>query len=189
MNKITKILAGVLPVVLLAACATQKPVEQIAEPVPEAPVVAAPAAPAPAEEVAPPPAQTSPVVAEKPLAVDPLSDPNSPLAKRTIYFDFDKSIVKEEYRATVEAHANYLAQHSNVTVTLEGHADERGSREYNIGLGERRNQAVDQVMSLLGVAKGQIKMVSYGEERPVSMGHDETSWAKNRRVEIVYSGR
>jgi len=120
------------------------------------------------------------------MAMNPLDDPNSLLSKRVIYFDFDKSDIRPEFRDIVQAHATYLSQNANVSVTLEGHADERGSREYNIGLGERRANAVKNVLMLQGASGGQVETVSYGEERPVAMGHDEQSWAQNRRVEIVY---
>ena len=115
-----------------------------------------------------------------------LDDPQSPLSVRVIYFEYDSSEIKAEYRAAVEAHAAYLTQNSGTTVTLEGHADERGSREYNLALGERRAQSVKQQMMLLGVSSSQIRLVSYGEERPAVDGHDESSWEQNRRVEILY---
>lgn len=117
---------------------------------------------------------------------DPLQDPDSLLSERTVYFDFDKSEIKPEARQLIEAHAEYLSSRPSVSIVLEGHADERGTREYNLGLGERRAKAVQQVMTLLGVSRDQIEVVSYGEERPVAMGHDEAAWALNRRVEIVY---
>lgn len=110
------------------------------------------------------------------------------LQTKVVYFDYDSSGVKDSDRAVIQAHANYLAQHPEAKVTLEGHTDERGTREYNIGLGERRANAVKQMMLLSGAAAAQISTVSYGEERPASLGHDESSWEKNRRVEIVYSG-
>jgi peptidoglycan-associated lipoprotein len=103
-----------------------------------------------------------------------------------IYFDFDKADIKPEYRDIVQAHAAYLAQNSGTKVTLEGNTDERGTREYNMGLGERRANAVKSVLTLQGASAGQVDTVSYGEERPVAMGHDEQSWGQNRRVEIVY---
>jgi peptidoglycan-associated lipoprotein len=108
------------------------------------------------------------------------------LAKRTVYFDFDSSEIKGEGTDIVAAHAKYLAANSGTRVRLEGHTDERGSREYNIGLGERRAQAVRRALLLQGAADAQISTVSYGEERPAVAGHDEAAWAKNRRVEIVY---
>jgi len=115
-----------------------------------------------------------------------LDDPNSPLATRIIYFEFDSSDVLPQYRSVVEAHAGYLASNPNVIVTLEGHADERGSREYNLALGERRANAVKSQMTLLGAGNNQIRVVSYGEERPALEGHDDSAWSKNRRVEIRY---
>jgi peptidoglycan-associated lipoprotein len=108
------------------------------------------------------------------------------LAKRIVYFDFDNSEIKGEGTDIVAAHAKYLAANPGTRVRLEGHTDERGSREYNIGLGERRAQAVRRALLLQGAADAQISTVSYGEERPAVPGHDEAAWAKNRRVEIVY---
>ena len=94
--------------------------------------------------------------------------------------------MKAEYRSVVEAHAQYLTRNASATITLEGHADERGSREYNLALGERRAQSVKQQMMLLGASGSQIRIVSYGEERPAVDGHDDYSWQQNRRVEILY---
>jgi peptidoglycan-associated lipoprotein len=108
------------------------------------------------------------------------------LAKRTIYFDFDSSEIRGEGTDIVAAHAKYLASNTGMKVRLEGHTDERGSREYNIGLGERRAQAVRRALLLQGGAEGQLSTVSYGEERPAAAGSDEAAWTKNRRVEIVY---
>ena len=108
------------------------------------------------------------------------------LAKRTVYFDFDSSEIRGEGTDIVAAHAKYLAKNTGMKIRLEGHTDERGSREYNIGLGERRAQAVRRALLLQGAAEGQISTVSYGEERPAAAGSDEAAWAKNRRVEIVY---
>ena len=111
------------------------------------------------------------------------------LSKRVIYFDFDKSVVKAEYLATIGAHAAYVAAHGSARVTLEGHADERGTREYNLGLGERRGNAVSGLLSAAGAMGGQLDNVSYGEERPVCRVSDANCWAQNRRVEIVYTAR
>lgn len=119
-------------------------------------------------------------------AMSELNNPSSPLAVRTIYFDYDSSDILPEYQKTVEAHAAYLAAHPDTTMALEGHADERGSREYNLALGERRAQSVKRQMVLLGAGAAQIRTTSYGEERPVVDGHDDASWSQNRRVEIVY---
>jgi peptidoglycan-associated lipoprotein len=114
---------------------------------------------------------------------------DSLLSKRVVYFDFDKSDVKSEYRAIVAAHATYVSAHNTARVTLEGHADERGTREYNLGLGERRGNAVSGLLSAGGAMGGQLDSVSYGEERPVCRVSDESCWSQNRRVEIVYTAR
>ncbi len=108
------------------------------------------------------------------------------LATRTVYFDFDSAVIKGQGVDVVAAHAKYLAANPGARVRLEGNTDERGSREYNIGLGERRAQSVRQAMLLQGVSDSQITTVSYGEERPAVLGHTEAAWAKNRRVDIVY---
>jgi peptidoglycan-associated lipoprotein len=108
------------------------------------------------------------------------------LATRVVYFDFDSAEIKGAGTDVVAAHAKYLGAHPAIRVRLEGHTDERGSREYNIGLGERRAQSVRRALLLQGATDVQISTVSYGEERPAAPGHDEAAWAKNRRVEIVY---
>jgi peptidoglycan-associated lipoprotein len=116
-------------------------------------------------------------------------NPESLLSKRVIYFDFDKSTVRPEFRGIVSAHAAYAASHGTARITLEGHADERGTREYNLGLGERRGNAVSGLMSAQGAMGNQISVVSYGEERPTCRVSDEECWSLNRRVEIVYTAR
>ena len=116
-------------------------------------------------------------------------NPESLLSKRVIYFDFDKSTVRPEFRGIVGAHAAYTAAHGSARVTLEGHADERGTREYNLGLGERRGNAVSGLMSAQGSRGDQLTVVSYGEERPTCRVSDEDCWSQNRRVEIVYTAR
>lgn len=115
-----------------------------------------------------------------------LDDPASPLSVRILYFEYDSSDVLPAYREVLEAHANYLAQNPNVTIALEGHADERGTREYNLALGERRAQSVRGQMMVFGPSASQLRATSYGEERPVSDGHSEEAWSQNRRVEIIY---
>lgn len=112
--------------------------------------------------------------------------PESLLGRTVIYFDFDSSSIRSEYAQSLAAHARNLTDNSRVVVRLEGHTDERGSREYNIGLGERRAQAVRRALMLQGVRGDQITTVSFGEERPAVSGSDEEAWAMNRRVEIVY---
>jgi len=108
------------------------------------------------------------------------------LSKRVVYFDFDRADIRADSQAVVSAHAAFLAKNPSQKVRLEGHADERGSREYNIGLGERRGQGVRQALLLQGVGEAQLSTVSYGEERPAAAGSDEQAYALNRRVEIVY---
>jgi peptidoglycan-associated lipoprotein len=117
---------------------------------------------------------------------DPLDDPNAFVSKRVVYFDFDRSDVKDNFRAIVAAHGKYLASRPDARVTLEGHADERGTREYNIALGERRIAAVQRILTLQGASSAQINSISYGEERPAALGHDENAWALNRRAEFIY---
>lgn len=111
------------------------------------------------------------------------------LSKRVIYFDFDKSNVKAEYRDIVAAHAAYVRANASARITLEGHADERGTREYNLGLGERRGNAVSGLLSAGGGRGSQLDVTSYGEERPVCRVSSEDCWWQNRRVEIVYTAR
>jgi peptidoglycan-associated lipoprotein len=108
------------------------------------------------------------------------------LSKRVIYFEFDRAEIRGEDAAVVSAHAGYLAANPGVRIRLEGHTDERGTREYNIGLGERRAQAVRRALMLQGVGETQLATVSFGEERPAVGGEDEAAWSQNRRVEILY---
>jgi peptidoglycan-associated lipoprotein len=119
----------------------------------------------------------------------PLDNPDSLLAKRTVYFDFDESVILDADRPILEAHAQYLSQNPGAAVTLEGHTDERGTREYNLALGEQRAISVRQFMSLLGASGQQMRTLSYGEERPAALGNNEEAWALNRRVVIVYRNR
>jgi peptidoglycan-associated lipoprotein len=111
------------------------------------------------------------------------------LANRVIYFDLDSSEVKPEFRPLISAHARYLAGHASAKVTLEGHADERGSREYNLALGERRANSVRALLTAEGAQGSQLTTVSYGEEQPAAAEHDENAWQLNRRVGIVYTAK
>ena len=115
-----------------------------------------------------------------------LDNPNSLLYTKTVYFDFDQSTIRSEFIDVLRAHAAYLNTNRSATVLIEGHADERGSREYNIGLGERRANAVRTFLEAEGVSDAQMNTISYGEERPAAMGHDDVSWAENRRGVLVY---
>lgn len=117
-----------------------------------------------------------------------LRNPGSILAQRVIYFDFDSSNIRPEYMNVLNAHAGLLAAYPNLKVRLEGHADERGSREYNVALSERRGYSVLDYMQLKGVQANQADVIGYGEEIPADFGHNESAWSKNRRVEIKYAG-
>jgi peptidoglycan-associated lipoprotein len=111
------------------------------------------------------------------------------LANRSVFFDFDSNAVKDDYRGMIQAHSRYMtAEKRDASIRIEGNCDERGSREYNLALGQRRAEAVKKVMTVLGVQDGRIETVSYGEEKPKAMGHDEQSWAQNRRADIKYAG-
>lgn len=157
-------------VLLVAGCPSKTPTQ------PEAP-------PAPTETA---PAQTTDTNAAEAAEAARRAAEQRLLTQTVIYFDFDRSDIRPEYAEVIAAHARKLAASPNLKVRLEGHTDERGSREYNIGLGERRAQSIRRAMLLQSVGDGQLTTVSYGEERPAVDGHDEGAWAKNRRVEIVY---
>jgi peptidoglycan-associated lipoprotein len=168
---------------LLAGCASkdvQKPVE-VTEGKPTQPPVTATKPPPPV--VTP---VTPPQVSGDPL--DPLN-PQSMLNKqRSVFFDYDSVVIKDEYKPLVTAHSRYLVAHRAQKISIEGNTDERGSREYNIALGQRRADSVKQMMLLLGVQEGQIETVSFGEEKPRNPGHDEAAFSENRRGDIRYAG-
>jgi len=117
------------------------------------------------------------------------SDPNNPLSKRIVYFMLDSSQVLQDFVPVVAAHAQYLIANPSQHVVLEGNSDERGSREYNIALGEKRAKSVAEMMKIQGVSESQLSIVSYGEEKPAVSGNDESAWEQNRRVEITYQGQ
>ena len=150
----------------------------------------APAATTPAPGTTTAPAQPGAVTGTPggPYSPAALKDPNSILSKRSIYFDFDEAAIKDQYRPIIEAHAKYLQINKNARVTLQGNTDERGTREYNIALGQRRADAVKKMMVLYGAQEIQIETVSFGKEKPRREGHDETAWTENRRVDIVHAG-
>ena len=140
-----------------------------------------------------PGAQTGPIAkidVTKPGAITG-ADPKlkaGALARRSIYYDYDQFDVKDEYRGLVEAHAKYLRENPTARILIQGNTDERGSREYNVGLGQRRSDGVKKMLVLLGARDNQIESVSLGEEKPQSDGHDEGAWSKNRRSDILYGG-
>jgi len=117
---------------------------------------------------------------------DELNNPQGILAKRSIYFDFDSYSIKDEFRSVVEAHAKYLITHKNHKILIQGNTDERGGREYNLALGQKRAEAVRKALALLGVPEAQVEAVSLGKEKPKALGSDEASYAENRRADIVY---
>jgi peptidoglycan-associated lipoprotein len=168
-----KLSMSVLLISLLAACASDKPAE----------VVSAPAAPAEAPAVTPV-AEAPKEVA--PVSTDALDDANSILAKRSAFFDFDKSVIKSADKPMVQAHAQYLGGHADRKVVVEGNCDERGSSEYNLALGNRRATAVKKMLVVSGAKAGQISTVSFGEEKPRETGHNEAAWSQNRRADIAY---
>ena len=127
-----------------------------------------------------------PSVSADPLAA--LKDPNNILSRRSVFFDYDSNVVKEEFRPLVTAHANFISQNRQQRMTIQGNTDERGSREYNLALGQRRADAVKQMMTLLGASAASIETVSFGEEKPRTQGNSEQAYAENRRADIVYQG-
>jgi len=126
--------------------------------------------------------------AARPGQMNPLRDPNSVLSKRSVYFDFDSYAVRDEYKPVIEAHGHYLQGARGGHMTIQGNTDERGSREYNIALGQRRADAVKKMMMLFGATDSQIDTVSFGKEKPRNPGHDEGAWTENRRDDVVYQG-
>ena len=160
---------------VLAACSSTPPASTAA---PTAEKTAAPAAVAPAAPA------TGPVK----QALYPAKGVGGALGQRGIYYDFDKYAVKDQYKPVVDAHGDFLVSHSAAKVTLQGNCDERGSREYNLGLGQRRADSVRKVLAAKGVKDSQMETVSYGKEKPRNPGHNEAAWAENRRTDIVYQG-
>lgn len=169
MNTMTRLLIAAATVAALAACAKKETV--------------APAQPEPAQPTQP----TQPVSDGRYTPEDLDRDPC--LVKRVVYFDFDMADIKPEFASILACHAKYLTDRPSARITLEGHADERGSREYNLGLGERRGNAVNGALLSNGGSASQLTVVSYGEERPTCTDSSEGCWGQNRRVEIVYTAR
>lgn len=161
-----------LAAALLAACSSQPPAPE-AKPAPPPPKVEAPA---PKTE------------AVDPWGVAALKDPNSILSKRSVYFDFDEYVIKDEFRSLVEAHAKFLGHNPSIKMLIQGNADERGSREYNLALGQKRAEAVKKALVLQGGQESQVEAVSLGEEKPRCTEHSEDCWAQNRRDDMLYSG-
>lgn len=172
MNKTTRVLlVSMMSVAVLAACSKK---------VKEAP-------PAPATDTTAPAAPTAPATTGLYGPED--LDTDACLRQRVVYFDFDKEEVKPEFQAIMACHAKYLRDRPSSRITLQGNTDERGSREYNMGLGERRGNAVNSALQANGGSASQLTVVSYGEERPVCTESNEGCWSQNRRVEIVYTAK
>ncbi|MES2206317.1 MAG: peptidoglycan-associated lipoprotein Pal [Pseudomonadota bacterium] len=125
---------------------------------------------------------------ERSRKMGPLNDPNSPLSKRSIYYDYDSFVIKETYKPLLKAHAEYLLKNKDEKLIIQGNTDERGSREYNLALGQKRAEGVRQAFKLLGVSDNQIEAVSFGEEKPKNTESTEAGWAENRRSDLAYQG-
>jgi peptidoglycan-associated lipoprotein len=166
---------------LVAAGCSSTSLEQKSAPPPQSKAPATESAPAPAS-VALEPSRTP-----WPTPIDPLIDPNSFLTHRSVYFDYDRSVIHDSDIQVVEAHGRYLVDHPARTVRIEGNCDERGGREYNLALGQRRADAMRERLRLLGVSSDRVEAISLGKEKPRNLGHDEAAWAQNRRDDIIYN--
>jgi peptidoglycan-associated lipoprotein len=180
-----RLLVSALCAVLVAACQSTPTTKDADAPVEERNPSAVGATGAATAGTSTTPLTGSPTGAAQ---ANPLKDPSSPLSKRIVYFDFDSYVVKDEYKPMIEAHGRYLQANRGARMTIQGSTDERGSREYNIALGQRRADALKKMLLLYGATEIQIETVSFGKEKPRRDGHDEASWAENRRDEIVFVG-
>jgi peptidoglycan-associated lipoprotein len=181
MRSIRILLIAAAAALLAAGCASTKLQEKPAPVVEESKPNQVPLPPP-----SPAPAPVAKVEAPAPQPVDPLNDPTGALAKRSVYFDFDKSLIRSEYQPLIETHGRYLVEHGSRQIRIEGNCDERGGREYNLALGQRRADAVRERMELVGVPAARIETISLGKEKPKATGHDEAAWVENRRADIVY---
>lgn len=174
---------------LLTGCASTTTKEQEGVTVEDrAPSVAQQTAPVTKPQPQPSREPSATPVPSQRVSADPLKDPGNILSRRTVFFDYDSNVVKEEFRPLVAAHAKYVSSNRQQRMTIQGNTDERGSREYNLALGQRRAEAVKQMMTLLGAPSAQIETVSFGEEKPRAQGNTEQTYAENRRADIVYQG-
>jgi peptidoglycan-associated lipoprotein len=131
---------------------------------------------------------TRPLLPPQQQAVNPLKDPSNVLSKRSVFYEYDSFDVKPEYKTLIEAHGNYLSSNPNAHIFLQGNTDERGSREYNLALGQKRADSVRKMMSVMGAKTEQMESVSFGEEKPRAECHEESCWSQNRRTDIMYQG-
>lgn len=160
---------------VLAACSSAPPLND------RAPIVDRPAVPAQGASE-----NNRSVGTVNTQSVDPLQDAKGVLAQRSFYFDYDSYVLKAEAQPVIEAHAKYLTTNKQRKVVIQGNTDERGGREYNLALGQKRAEAVRKSLSLLGVSDAQMEAVSFGKEKPKALGSDEAAWAENRRADLVY---
>jgi peptidoglycan-associated lipoprotein len=170
----------------VAGCSSTGDPEQAGAPVEDRTAGAGGAAAKPVET--PPVAQVTPSARPGDAGIAALKDPKNILSKRSVYFDFDSFAIKDEYKPLIEAHARFLSANPSMRMLIQGNTDERGSREYNVALGQKRSDAVRNMLMLLGAKESQIESVSLGEEKPRNPGHDEGAWAENRRGDMLYSG-
>jgi peptidoglycan-associated lipoprotein len=157
---------------------------------PPAPVAQATPAPAPAPAPAAPAPKPAPAPGVAPVTLPAHLDPKSLIStERSVYFDFDDYSIKQQYTPLIERHGKYLASNPALAIKIEGNADERGSREYNLALGQRRAEAVLRALKIYGAKDAQMEAISWGKEKPVALGHDEEAWAQNRRADLQYPKR
>ncbi|MDE2371944.1 MAG: peptidoglycan-associated lipoprotein Pal [Burkholderiales bacterium] len=170
-----------LALAVLAGCSTTPPKSEAPKP---APVETAAPVPAPAPAATPAPVPQSTVAT---VTLPAYLDPKSPIHNdRSVFFDFDAYAVKSEFNGLIDQHGRFLSSTPKVTIRVEGNADERGSTEYNLALGQRRADAVKKALELVGARPGQMEAISWGKGHPKNPGHDEAAWAENRRVDLVY---
>ena len=182
MKRLSIVTCIAMAAMTLSACSSTAPV---------APPAAAKPAPTPSPPPKPQPAPQPPVA--KPVAPTPIPahlDPKSALyTNRSIYFDYDNYAIKSEFSSVIERHGKYLASNPSLAIKVEGNADERGSAEYNLALGQKRAEAVKRALKVYGAKDSQMEAISFGKEKPKSLGHDEAAWTQNRRVDLEYPRR
>ncbi|WP_374336410.1 peptidoglycan-associated lipoprotein Pal [Methyloversatilis sp.] len=182
----TQLTIAALTLALLAGCSSTGP-EQSAAPTEDKTPAAPQTGGTTGTPVAPPQTGGKQMTPEEALLAS-LKDPNNPLSKRIVYFDYDSYVIKDSYASLISAHAKFLIANPKFRMLIQGNTDERGSREYNLALGQKRAEAVKRALALLGVSEAQLEAVSLGEEKPRMAGSDEASYAENRRSEMLYSG-
>jgi len=191
MKPVIKLVIAILPVLLLIGCGSKEVKEDDTSATEDARVVvdggASTAGASEGERLGDELGGQGQAGAGDQVAEEPVEPARDLLSERKIYFDFDESDIKDEFREVLQAHAEFLVSNPSASLVIEGHCDERGTREYNMALGERRAHSVFQFLTLQGVGKNQVRTVSFGEERPDVEGHDESAWKWNRRAVFVYA--